>query len=344
MPTLNSEQWEEVRRRYIAGESSNVLSSEFGVSRTAICGHLKRRGIGRRDSHARKLSPQQEGEVCRRYLAKESANALSKVFRVDVVTILNTLRRNEVPERSHSERQRLIADPVEMSRRGKLAAGRSHGGILGRRSPGSGRQPIYTANHSFFDVIDSEQKAYWLGFIGADGCVRVHGNSPRLEMCLAVKDAEHLRRLRNALESNHKVSAYQTARFAICSKSLMNGLVQHGVHPRKSLTYEWPDFLPDNLLRHYLRGYFDGDGSFGITTKDQAVATIVGTEAFLVDCRDYLMRNLGFPKNRLRTTGAAYMLHYGGNKQMKRFAHLLYDNATVCLPRKRDKVAHLLYR
>lgn len=279
----------------------------------------------------------------RKYVAEESANSLGKVFGVDVVTILNTLRRYEVPERGHSECQRLIADPAEMSRRGKLGGNLSRGRTLGTKSPGSGPRFRYTINHAFFDDIDSEAKAYWLGFIGADGCVRIHGNSPRLEMCLAPKDAGHLHKLRDALGSNHRVIAGgKSARFAVCSRSLFEGLAKHGIHPRKSLTYEWPDFLADDLVRHYFRGYFDGDGSFGVTTRNQAVATTVGTKPFLRNCRSYLMSALGFSENRLRETGAAYLLTYGGNRQIKRLAHLLYDGAEVYLSRKREKIAHLL--
>lgn len=201
----------------------------------------------------------------------------------------------------------------------------------------------YQADHSFFDEINTQEKAYWLGFIGADGCVRMHVNSPRLEMCLAPKDADHLRLLRTALRSTHKVTAAKTScRFAICSRRLFDGLGKHGVHPRKTLTYRWPDSLSPELLRHFVRGYFDGDGSFSMTTRNQVVASVVGTEQFLMGLRSYLIRTLGFPENRLRWQTAAPRLSYGGNKQMVRFAHLLYDDATVYLNRKRERVAHLL--
>ena len=52
------------------------------------------------------------------------------------------------------------------------------------------------------------------------------------------------------------------ARFAIWSQQLCAGLAKHGIHPRKTFTVQWPSFLSEELLRHYLRGLIDGDGGW----------------------------------------------------------------------------------
>jgi hypothetical protein len=213
--------------------------------------------------------------------------------------------------------------------------------------------------------IDTEAKAYWLGFLAADGC----NTNGCLKVSLSSRDRDHLARLRATLQSGHPISERAIGGYnrrgttlasslTIKSASLTAGLAAHGVVPRKTFVLEWPAFLPPALLRHYLRGYSDGDGCFHVSKgrytrkrdgqkSRDAHWIIVGNEGFWTDVQGYLMETVGFSRTKLRPSPNAksagiVQLAYAGNKQIARLGRLLYNDATVYLFRKRDKIAYLL--
>jgi hypothetical protein len=124
---------------------------------------------------------------------------------------------------------------------------------------------------SLFDEIDTGSKAYWLGFISADGCVTDNGV---VRIALAGQDEGHLVKLKRDLQATHPIrgvtpkgrAKHQSA-LSINSRKLAGGLRAHGVVPRKSLTMKPPTKVPLHLLRHYWRGMVDGDGSLFVSRK-----------------------------------------------------------------------------
>ena len=121
-------------------------------------------------------------------------------------------------------------------------------------------------NEHVFDQIDSEEKAYWLGFIFADGYI---SSSPlrkdvksiyQFELSLGLKDRDHLEKFRIFMEYEKPliVDTYR-CRFTLANKHLWNTLNNYGCTPNKSLTLEFPN-IPESLVKHFIRGYFDGDG------------------------------------------------------------------------------------
>lgn len=204
----------------------------------------------------------------------------------------------------------------------------------------------YHADHSFFDTIDTEEKAYWLGFIAADGCIKNSQNWP-LSVALAARDCEHLNKLRVALRSDHVINiedvitnfgAFRRCSLRICGLGLCKGLMSHGVVPRKSLIISPPP-ISRVLMRHYWRGYFDGNGCItydrvrGSWHVSLTSGSALMTEAFADFARDASTTNAAAHRYRDRS----YVFNVGG-----RFAipilRALYDNATVYLDRK-----HALY-
>lgn len=223
----------------------------------------------------------------------------------------------------------------------------------------AGARRTHTCNDAFFDSIDHEAKAYWLGFIGADGCV--HGAN-RFSMDLQRRDHEHLERFCKALQASNPVKKYMSSNgwpisaLTITSRTLVESLNANGIVKRKTFKLEWPNHIRDDLLKHYLRGYFDGDGSWVVGQSHRTrqsdghrwqsvIWSIVGNEGFCHSARDFLVRSLNLNETKVRphaiSSGIA-MVEYGGPVQAARIARFLYQDATVYLPRKRDKVAHLL--
>lgn len=99
-----------------------------------------------------------------------------------------------------------------------------------------------------------------------------------------------------------------------------------------------------------MRGYFDGDGCFSIvnrrTRKGQLLAfNVTSNYRFLEQYQEQLVRSYGFRPvklHRCKCKSEVYMLECGGTRKSLQFAHFLYQDATVYLPRKRDKVREFL--
>lgn len=125
-------------------------------------------------------------------------------------------------------------------------------------------------NESFFEKIDSEEKAYWLGFLYADGTQ----NGNQFQICLKIDDKEHLEKFRKTIDSNHSIKkiikknhkAGFAALFQISSKRFCKSLQDSGCVKNKTFIVKFPH-LPDYLNRHFIRGVFDGDGTIGIMNK-----------------------------------------------------------------------------
>lgn len=123
----------------------------------------------------------------------------------------------------------------------------------------------HTCDDHHFDDIDSPEKAYWLGFLGADGCIKA--NKRDLHTNLQLSDMSHLEILRQDLKASSPVRVHheqklnrEYASLLVISEALCQGLMKHGVVPRKSMTLQPPDQLRGDMVPHYIRGYFDGNG------------------------------------------------------------------------------------
>lgn len=206
---------------------------------------------------------------------------------------------------------------------------------------------IYKCDFSKFEKIDTKEKAYWLGFLAADG--NLHKGKIRIH--LHKKDKEHLEKFRSFLMSNHpiyptnKKKNYNQNGITICSKKMCNDLENLGIVEKKSLILDFPNKVPNNLISHFIRGYFDGDGYFGFHfRKDKYLAgsvSITSTLSFCSRLSDILKDNLDINtyirkrhKNRATTTR---MMDFGGNKQVLRFLDWIYKDANVFLDRKYDR-------
>ncbi len=133
-------------------------------------------------------------------------------------------------------------------------------------------------NKEFFDIIDTEQKAYWLGFIWSDGymCIRDRGSNGTLgyefKLELAKIDQEHLEKFKNDLNSDFLIKNYknknsfgefESCRFMIYNKYFCENLSNNfNLVPRRKSIENFIYKIPKELIRHFIRGIFDADGSF----------------------------------------------------------------------------------
>lgn len=199
-----------------------------------------------------------------------------------------------------------------------------------------------------FEKILTEEDAYWLGFILADGYISKNGN---FEISLKLTDYKHLlkfakycklpktyvkKKLINNIHSGKIKKTYYSCKIAFRVGSLKKNFSTLGIVPRKSLILEYPNNIPNHLHRHLIRGYFDGDGSIYIRnrkskhkTKKEIGISIAGTHSFLTA----LNINSNFPTKKLYIHGNIHTIVYNG-KQAIDFAHYMYENSTIHLDRK----------
>jgi hypothetical protein len=199
---------------------------------------------------------------------------------------------------------------------------------------------------SRYCIIDTEEKSYWLGFLYADGYIRERKSGNSLEMKLSVKDKHHLELFRESIGSNHKivdgfnnvtykgkiVSSHMSS-LAIYSTQLVHSIKSQGIHSRKTFTIEFPK-LNENLIHHFIRGYFDGDGSFSFNSKTCRPHTslVCASENF----RNELMSLL--QKNDINIKYFSDIsLHIQDKLGNLKFYDYIYENSTICLKRKKQK-------
>lgn len=205
----------------------------------------------------------------------------------------------------------------------------------------------YSVNEHYFDSIDTEEKSYFLGLIASDGCVTEEN---KMLLSLQERDSFILDRLKNNLGYNgpiyHLKPVKQThqpqRRLQIRNKILCRSLNTLGIFPRKSLNMKFPDdgIISDHLIHHFIRGYFDGDGCIRIS-KDVLMYKMVGTKEFLERVQNILIDRCSLPKTKLFQANPdknTYELCYSGDKQCIRIYGFLYEDATLYLPRKKEKV------
>lgn len=204
-------------------------------------------------------------------------------------------------------------------------------------------------NDDFFHTIDTEEKAYWLGFIFADGAIiktsKDMSEYNRLSICLSVKDEKHLQKFAEAIEYptekiKHCLSDGNYGMHELCylrcnSVKMVRDLQSHNCHPNKTYISSYPDDIPPKLERHFIRGYFDGDGS--ISGSKAGLFEITSEIYALERMQNTLMTNCALRKTKIANRKNTGRLCYGGKLQLKRIFDFLYKDATVFLERKYTK-------
>lgn len=202
------------------------------------------------------------------------------------------------------------------------------------------KQNLTKFNENFFDEIDTEEKAYWLGFLYADGAVSSSKNT--IELSLKSSDIHHLEKFRDALGFSQDKHIFQDdirCRIEITNKHLKQSLIKLGCVPRKSLVLTFPskEILPDIFLYDFIRGYVDGDGSvmIGKNHKNEYVKprlSMLGTKEFLAE----MIERAQWKKVKIQHPSNAYSVEWSG-KYVLNYLDQLYANATIYLDRKFKK-------
>ncbi len=220
----------------------------------------------------------------------------------------------------------------------------------------------YAVDETFFDQIDTEAKAYWLGFLTADGypansrLLTADGypaTSRVIDIGLQRGDEAHLRKLRDALKSTHPIhretrkvkgKVHHQSRIRIGSKRLSRALNKLGALAYGQLAGLCTS-VPVNLQHHYWRGSVDGDGWIlhALPPKRRTLTWMTGlcgSHEIVQGYVDFIDKRLGHP-HEIYPHGKIYRVDYNGLALPRSIVELLYTNAHVFLERKK-KAADIL--
>jgi len=184
---------------------------------------------------------------------------------------------------------------------------------------------IYPLNINYFEKIDQEDKAYWLGFLFADGYINKRNG---IILCLSAKDIKHLMKFRYVLGTAIPIHKYyrndgrEEVQLGLHCKVMGEQLIHYGFDNKDII----PNCIPDNLLSNFIRGFFDGDGSIfirNINNKFYLYVSICGTISFLKE----LIKRMPFEcNNKILKEKGIYKLNMGGLKA-EWFLNWIYKNS-----------------
>ena len=198
------------------------------------------------------------------------------------------------------------------------------------------RVPVNSYNYTFFKSYTPES-CYWAGFIMADGHIRSGSHENALSIKLSIQDYDHLVKFKriigyigNIYKNKDDTYCYINLSGELLIKTLRNNF---NITTRKSLTAEFPKLIPVDMITHFIRGYFDGDGTVCIV-KHRLVCGFIGTYDMLTNIQDYFLCN-GI---RARTETGKIKLFHRSLKNTYAFSHnsrntkdmlkLMYENST----------------
>ena len=217
--------------------------------------------------------------------------------------------------------------------------------------------------HNIFSSIETELQAYLLGFYAADGNInekrktlRIHLQKQDSALVYLYKDTispdartftvdEHITTGRNGMVIN----ANQSFGVDITSSQLCQDLVNLGIGYNKSNSDIHIPQIPDYLIRHFIRGYFDGDGSISIRLSQEkgksdrvrgwfsicSKSPIILNEFLNFFAKNGISINMSYVKR-----DDMYRITTSSRKKLIDLFNLFYKDSNFYLERKFNKFNH----
>lgn len=206
----------------------------------------------------------------------------------------------------------------------------------------------YEVNTNAFSRIDSEEKAYWLGFLYADG----YNSGKYVQLTITKYDYNHMKKYRTFLKSNHPIhyrSVDNTVNITISDSNMANSLSVAGCVRGKTYCSSFPGrkTLPKVFVRDFVRGYFDGDGCIykmlyvnrtRINTQERQIPKVqftIKSERFADGLIEAIKAMCGveFKKYRYKTIDRLDV-YLQGQVEIRTFLDCIYKESSVFLTRK----------
>ena len=211
------------------------------------------------------------------------------------------------------------------------------------------KKEITKVDDTFFENVDTESKAYWLGFLYADGYVRKKHDGGQLKLKLKQTDKNHIELFKCHIKSEHKITdntetlkkngkeyISHNSTLSVYNLKIVNDLINLGCVECKTQKIRFPD-INSNLVHHFIRGYFDGDGCIHKHKNYENVfhISIISNNNFCCDLFDIIKMGMIHEHENYS------ILHINKISDIKKFRDIIYKDASVFLERKKiifDKI------
>ena len=310
---------QKIKELFYKGKQYKEIAKELGVSEGTIFNHVKKMGLKRRN----RMTDDEKQIIINRIKNGETYTSIAKHYKRDISTISDIAKNIGYKCKNNRNRK-------------------------------------YNLNENYFEVIDTEHKAYWLGFIMADGAVcktakSTKSDTNRLYINISDVDKELLNTLCDDLNYDRtQVKSYipngstysnnKMCKLNINSTKICEDLKKYGIIKQKTGKEKFV-LLDDALMPHFIRGFFDGDGTVYNTYQNGPRITHVGFSGnyiFLNNLKTYLKKQ-GIIKNDNKITQEkrnncnCCSYSFANKKDIKSFCDYIYKDATVFLERKHNK-------
>jgi len=202
----------------------------------------------------------------------------------------------------------------------------------------------FTLDETYFEKIDTIDKAYWLGWMYSDGSV---GKDGKIRLSLQERDSEIVKQFKEDIQYTGPLHFKPTPvkqpnkqpqlELCINRQKVAKDLIALGCEPNKTFTLKFPtqEQVPDELLGDFLRGFFDGDGSI----LPKKTVMIVATKEFFEGMVVRLPFKIDFTYYCRHPERQNNITQFCINRResVLKFLRFLYDNDKFCLQRKKDK-------
>lgn len=305
---LTQEKISNIIDKYLKGISSEKIAIEYNLSGSYICRLLKDNNIkvkgNKKDIDVSKIvGLYKSGEF--------TMSDICKMFNVSKHKILSVLKENNIELKTSKK---------------------------------------YNYNNDIFENIDTEEKAYWLGFLYADGYVRERKKvGSELRLKLSIVDKEHLIKFKGFISEDDIPLIYEeyrnskSCKVSINSKKIVSDLINKGCINKKSKIIEFPNFMDNSLISHFIRGYFDGDGSISYSDKQIGLNFVSGSENFLKKVASILESSTNCKNANLVGSSKNYKyIQFSAKEDLYRLYDYLYMNSTIFMERKKVKYTFII--
>jgi len=205
----------------------------------------------------------------------------------------------------------------------------------------------YSTSDAYFDIIDSEEKAYFLGLLLSDGCIyRPERATQRVQLQITALDAYIVDRLATILNrKSYRCPARGRTKESSCltvtSDHMVEVLRSYGFTDRKSTDNHESkvfDHVPPELMHHFIRGIFDGDGCISVRNKTGKISGLY----MMGNLQDMLrisnvLSCIGCTIVAPRSHSSIYRLSWYSKEDITIIMNYLYCDATIYLDRKKNR-------
>ena len=215
----------------------------------------------------------------------------------------------------------------------------------------------YKINENYFENIDTQDKAYWLGFIITDGYIREYtGNKKSLTIGLKASDEKHLYKLKKSLDSDAPIYIKNSSRgqaiavFSITNNKLCSDLIKWGVLPNKTYKNIQMPNIPKKFMRDFIRGYWDGDGGISIRMRNKKKSSpVLYVSRVTLDIikniqGEFKKKNIisNIYTGKTKSGKYSYRLTIYGRANVCKALEYLYIDSNIYLNRKLEKANEIL--